>query len=223
MCCLSRDESLNLKDDNYWKPINGQTKPSVREFICVVNWRWRTVFTRNAMQEVDRKLKNWGDAAWKAENGVTRQKLNDCSMQQDQESRTVSLLQDQIQKSQDRMEFIEDSKIFQDLDSPSSFGSAHVAHQALIPSSSKWPSREVGMPRNTREDMSIPGSVYDCQPARQVREESYNDSRNLAASSGIQRREGIEKTWEWSTIATNVFILLFFWKSWGKSLDDKLS
>ena len=50
------------------------------------------------------------------------------------------------------------------------------------------------MQRSTQEDMSIPGSVFDCQPARRVPEESYNDSRNLVASSGIQRREGIEKS-----------------------------
>ena len=113
-------------------------------------------------------------------------KLNEYSMQQDQESRTVSSLRDQIRKLQEKMEFIEDSKIFQDPDSPTSFGSAHVPHQALIPSSSKKPSRESRMQRNIREVMSIPGSVFDCQPARQVPEESYNDSRNSAAPSGIQ-------------------------------------
>ena len=54
-------------------------------------------------------------------------------MQHDQESRTVSLSRDQIRELQERLEFIEDSKIFQDPDSPSSFGSAHVSHQALTP------------------------------------------------------------------------------------------
>ena len=86
--------------------------------------------------------------------------MNEYSMQQDQESRTASLLRDQVQKLQDRLEFLEDSKIFQDPDSPSSFGSAHVSHQALFPSSSKKPSRESRMQRNTREDMSIPESVF---------------------------------------------------------------
>ena len=35
----SHSVSMNLKDDNYWKPINGHIKPSVREYTCVVNWR----------------------------------------------------------------------------------------------------------------------------------------------------------------------------------------
>ena len=35
----------------------------------------------------------------------------------------------------------------------------YVPHQALSTSSSRKPSREVGMPRNTRENMSIPGNV----------------------------------------------------------------
>ena len=81
-------------------------------------------------------------------------------MQHDQESRTASLFRDQIRKLQERLEFIEESEIFQDPDSPSSFGSAHVSHQALIPSSSKKPGHESRMQRNTRKDMSFPGSVF---------------------------------------------------------------
>ena len=54
-----------------------------------------------------------------------------------------------------------------------------------------------------------PGNVFDCQSARRVLEELHNDSRNLAASSGIQRREGIEKSGSDKTIATNAFTLLF--------------
>ena len=50
------------------------------------------------------------------------------------------------------------------------------------------------MHRNTREDFSIPGNVLNCPPARRVSEELHNDSRNLVIPSGIQRREGIEKS-----------------------------
>ena len=110
----------------------------------------------------------------KEENGVTQQKLNEYSMQHGQESRTVSLLRDEVRKLQERLEFTEDSKIFQDPDS----------HQALIPSSSKKPSRDSRMQRNTGEHMSIPESVCDCQPAQRVPEELHNDSRNLATPSG---------------------------------------
>ena len=106
----------------------------------------------------------------------------------------MSLLRDQVRKLQERLEFIEDSKIFQDPDSQSSFGIAHVPHQALITSSSRKPCRESRMQRNTREDTSIPGNVLNCQPARRVPEELHNDSRHLVIPSGIQRREGIEKS-----------------------------
>ena len=131
---------------------------------------------------------------YKDENEVTQQKMNEYTMQHDQETRRMSLLRDQVRKLQERLEFIEVSKIFQDPDSPSSFGSAHVSHQALITRSSRKPSRESRTHRNTRENMSIPGNVFDRQPARRVPEELHNDSRNLATSSGIQRREGIEKS-----------------------------
>ena len=45
----------------------------------------------------------------------------------------MSLLRDQSRKLQDRLEFFEVAKIFQDLGSPSSFGSGHVSHQTVIP------------------------------------------------------------------------------------------
>ena len=167
----SHSVSLNLKDDNYWKPINGQIKLNVRDYICVANWRWRTIFIKNAMQEVAEKLKNWKDAAVKRKLQKQR-RLGEFPMQHDQGSRTVSLF-------------------FNDLDSPSSYDCTYVPHQALIPSSSKEPSRESRMQRNTREDN--PKSVFDCQPARLIPEEFFNDSRSLAASSGIQRREELRK------------------------------
>ena len=75
---------------------------------------------------------------YKEENEVTQQTLNEYSMQQAQESRTASLVWDQIRKLQERLEFIEDSKIFQDPDSPSRCGSTRVS-----PSSFKKPSREI--------------------------------------------------------------------------------
>ena len=61
-CALIDNESMDFKDDNYWKPINGQMK--LREYTCVVNWRRRRIFTRNATQEVAMKLKKWNES-WK--------------------------------------------------------------------------------------------------------------------------------------------------------------
>ena len=42
--------------------------------------------------------------------------------------------------------------------------------------------------------MSIPGNVFDCQYARRDPDEIHNDSRNLATSVAILRREGIENS-----------------------------
>ena len=41
----------------------------------------------------------------------------------------MNLLRDQVRRLQERLEFIEDSRIFQDPESSSSSGSAHVPHQ----------------------------------------------------------------------------------------------
>ena len=77
------------------------------------------------------------------------------------------------------------SLFFYDPDLPSSQDCTYVPHQALTTSSSRNPSREVGMLRNTREDMSILGNVFDRQHARRDLDELHNDSRNLATPSGI--------------------------------------
>ena len=86
------------------------------------------------------------------------------------------------------------SKIFQDPDSPSSFGSAHVSHQALIPSSSKKPSRESRMQRNTREDMSIPGSVFlivnlpdECLENHTVIQENWQHHRGFREEKELRK------------------------------------
>ena len=66
---------------------------------------------------------------------------------------------DEVRRLQEQLEFIKDSKEFHDPDSPSSSGSTHVPHQHRIASSSKIkPSREPGLPRDTREDTRIPGT-----------------------------------------------------------------
>ena len=71
----------------------------------------------------------------------------------------------------------------------------NVLLQTLITSSSRKPSREVGMLRNTRED-------------QRDSDELHNDSINLAIASAILRTERLE-LWERRTIATNAFTLLF--------------
>ena len=55
----------------------------------------------------------------------------------------------------------------------------YIPHKTLITSSSRKPSCEVEMPRNTRENMNLPRNIFDRQHARRDRDELQNDSRNL--------------------------------------------
>ena len=131
---------------------------------------------------------------YQEDNAVRQRKLEEFPTQHNQESRTESYLWDKVRRLQERFEFIEDWKIFHDPDSPSSSGSDHVPHQALITSSSRKPTCEFRVHRNTREDMCIPGNVFDCPPARRDPDEVHNEPRIWATSSGVLRREGIEKS-----------------------------
>ena len=98
--------------------------------------------------------------------------------QHDQESRTVSPL-----KTQNLLWSWLNEQLWH----------TNVLHHALITSSSRKPSHEVGMPRNARENMSIPGNVLDRPHAQRYSDELHNYSRNLATILGILRTEGIEK------------------------------
>ena len=86
------------------------------------------------------------------------------------------------------------SLFFFDPDLLSSSDCTYVPHQTLITSSSRKPSSDIGMLRNTGENMSIPGNVFDRQHARRDPDELHNDSRNLATLSSIVRKEGIENS-----------------------------
>ena len=171
----------------------------------------------NATQEVAKKLKNWKDVAIKRK---TLKNSEDWEIftQPDQESRTASRLRDQVRRLPELLVYIEDSKTFYDLDSPSSYASACVPHQALITSSSRKPSRDIGMLRNTREDMNIPGNVFECQHARRDPDELHDDSRKLSTTSAILRTEGIEKSGSEEPLQSIPMSLLFE-KSKTKSLD----
>ena len=127
-------------------------------------------------------------------NEVTRPKMNEYSLQHDQESRTVSLLRDQVRKSQERLEFSEYANIFQDPDSPSSSGSAHVSHQALVTSSSRKTSRETRMQRNRRGNKSVLRNVLIVNLHNECLRSYIMIQDIWETPPGIQRREGIEKS-----------------------------
>ena len=72
--------------------------------------------------------------------------------------------------------------------------------------------------REIHEDLSFPGNVFDCQPARRDPDELRNTSKNLATSSGTLRREGIEKSGSEEPL-TSIHLPCFQVRAREKSLD----
>ena len=109
-------------------------------------------------------------------------------------------------------------EIFQDPDSPSSFGSAHVSHQACIPSSSKkaWP-RFKNAAKYTR-GYEYSRKRFWLSTCPTCLEEFHNDSRNFGNTIGDSEKRRNWEKWEWRTIAINTFTLLFRWKR-GKKVQ----
>ena len=197
----SHSVSLNLKDDSCWKPIKGQIKLNVREYLWVVNWRWWIVFTKIATQEVAKNLKNWERCYregkyWK---NFEDWKNFPCRMIRNPVqwvcwARSSTKITRTMSKHW-RFEISSTILTYEQL------WRTYVPHQALVTSSSRKPSREVEMPQSSRENMSILGNVFDRQHAQRDPEELHNDSRNLATSLAILRKEGIgnsgsEEPWQ---------------------------
>ena len=60
-------ESQRELEAQRWQLLEA-SKLNVREYICVANWRWRTIFIKNAMQEDAEKLKNFKRRCCQEEN-----------------------------------------------------------------------------------------------------------------------------------------------------------
>ena len=220
MHCSSRNESFNLKDKSYWKPSNGQIKFIVRENIYVATWRWEFVFISHATQEVAKNLKNWNCAAFKKGNTENQPRL-EFLLLHDQGSRTVNLLRGQVRRLPELLVSVEDSKLLWSR-LIEQLWQYRRPHQALISSSSRKSSREVGMLRNTREHMNTHGNVFDWQHAPWDPDELHNDSRNLATSLATLRTEEIEKSGSEETLQS-ITCLMLFMRSKTKSRRWKVS
>ena len=167
-------------------------------------------FIKKAMQEVAEKLKNWSGAAVKRKLLKKTSKIGS------------NFLRSMIRNHEQWESILLRSWLTEQL------WRTYVPHQALITSSSIGkPSREIGMPRNTCDNMSILGNVFDCQQARRDREELHNDSRNLTTPSGIdddvedsEKRRNWEQ-WERRAIAINTCYLAFQKERGEKVLTTK--
>ena len=138
-------------------------------------------YARSCQEIEDLKRRCCKEAKWS----------NSYSMQHDQESRTVSLLRDQIRKLQERLEFIE---IFQDPDSPSSFLAVPTFHIKL--SSPRVPKSLAGDREcsETHERIWYSRKRFWLSTCPTSAWRNTKWFTNLATSSEIQRREGIEKS-----------------------------
>ena len=157
---LSLSVSLNLKDYNCSRIFIGQIKLSERGYLRS-DLEMEDHLHQESYARSCREIENLKIRCYEEGNYKNNEDWKNFLRSNDQESRTVSLF-------------------YYDPDLLSSSWQTYVLHQALITSSSRKPSREIEMPRNTRENMSILGHVFDRQHAQRDPEELHNYPRNLA-------------------------------------------
>ena len=136
---LNRSMSLNRKDDNNWKPINGQIKLSERIHLCrrleMKDHLHQESYARSCREIEESKRCCYQEGNSKKKKKTTKIGRNSHAAWSGITNSESILLRSWFTEQLWR---------------------TYVPHQALITSSSRKPSREVGMPRNTRENMSIP-------------------------------------------------------------------
>ena len=143
-----------------------QIKLNVREYICVADWGWMTIFVKNAMQEVAEILKNWKDAAIKKEKYKKQRRLEEFPVQHDQESRTVSLF-------------------FYDLDLLSSYDVPTFLIDLWLPRVQESLAAKLECCEIHERIWVFLETFLIVNMLTRDPEELYNDSRNLATPSGI--------------------------------------
>ena len=157
--------------------------------FCVANWRWRIVFIRIAAQENFEELKR--SCIWGGGKYWNITRTNGLFW------RFENLLRSWLTE-----------QLWQYL----------FPHQTLITSISMKPSCEIGMLRNTRDGLSIPGRVFDCWHARRDPDELYKCFKKFGDIFGYSENRRNWEKWERRTIAVNTFIL-FLGTSKTKSLN----
>ena len=119
--CSNRSVSLNLKDYSSWKILTGQLKLCEKVHSCSTLGMKGHLHSESCARSC-REIEELRRCCYLEENTEKQRRMEEFLLQHHQESRTVSLF-------------------FDDPESPSSYDSAHVPHQALITSSSRKPSR----------------------------------------------------------------------------------
>ena len=110
-------------------------------------------------------------------------------MQERRDPDTVSQFLIQIRELQDKVYFLSHAREFHDPESGSNSGQSHVPNQHRTMSSSmRRPSCASGVPRNTRDDMSIRGNVFEDLSAQGHPKEFSKNSENLATSSSMNQK-----------------------------------
>ena len=108
------------------------------------------------------------------------------------------------------------SLVFYDPDSLSSYDIPTFLIKLSLPRVQESVAAEVGMPRNTRENMSIPGNVFlivnmidEIVKNYTIIQEIWQHHRESLMMSRMLRKEGIEKSGSEEPLQSKPFTLLF--------------
>ena len=156
-------ENSNLQDWNYIKRNNRQIRLKEKRSVHVEKWRNRLFRECRARtcQEIDEIRR----ICWEGTDRARHLKFDELSVQRERDPDTVSQLLTLIQDSHNKVNSLSDARDFHDPETASISGASHVPSQPLtIPSPRGMPSRDSGLPLDTRSTSGTSRKVVESLP-----------------------------------------------------------
>ena len=141
--CTSHNENLNPNDYDYVKPANGLIKLREKELACVVKLVMKNRLHQESHTRACREIQELRRFCCEGKDRARQFRIDEMSLQQQRGPNTVSHLLTQNHDVQDKVNSLQDARVFHDPRTVSSSGTSHVPSQPLaISSSRRKPSRD---------------------------------------------------------------------------------
>ena len=111
-------------------------------------------------------------------------------MHQERKPTTVSQLLTQIQDLQKKVHSLSDAREFHDPETANTSGATHVPIQpSTVPGPRTMPSRDSGLPHDTRNIVGTSGNFFERLPAREGRTSTFFGSRTFVSISWMCKKQ----------------------------------
>ena len=130
-------KNLNLNDFNYIKLVDGQISLRETRLACMENWNWEMDCSKKIMQGITQGSEDLRSTFYEETDRVRQARIDELSLHQERNPKTVSQLLTQIQELQNKVNSLSDAWEYHDPESRSSSGATPRSRSSLYYSESQ--------------------------------------------------------------------------------------